>query len=576
MRVNQRLVRSCAVAVLIVTVVIGGGAPTAGAAARATDNSCPSGQVPPAGFSDVAPTNVHAGDIDCVVWWRVAAGTTSHTYNPSGQVNRGQMATFIARMIDSTTKPLPAPTGDHFSDDNGNPHEANINRLADAGIVSGRSDGTYGPAEPVNRGQMATFLVHAYEYVGPALTSSKDYFTDDNGNVHEDNINKAAEAGFAGGRADGTYGPLDPVTRDQMASFLARVLDLLVEGAFASTASAAVHIGHVFILELENKGFDETWGSGSPATFLNGTLRPKGQLLTQYYGIGHASLDNYIAEISGQSPNPDTQGDCTTYSEFVSTGTGDNGQELGRGCVYPSNVKTISDQLTGAGNTWRAYQEDIGNSATEPKTCRHPAIGAADKTLAARPGDQYATRHDPFVYFHSIIDDQASCDAHVVGLDALSNDLASEATTPNYSFITPNLCHDGHDTPCVNNSEPGGLVSADQFLGNVVPGILASPAFMHDGLLIVMFDEAEGSDSTSCCNTPPSPNTANPGGGGPGGGRTGALLISPEIAASTQNGTPYNHYALLCSIENLFGLSHLGFAGAPGLDCFANDVYARP
>ena len=165
------------------------------------------------------------------------------------------------------------------------------------------------------------------------------------------------------GKADGSYGPLDPVTRDQMASFLARVLDLLVEDGFASTADAGVHLGHVWIIELENKNFDKTWGSGSVATYLNGTLRPQGQLLTNYYGIGHASLDNYIAEISGQAPNPDTQADCSTFSEFQSTGTGDFGQELGHGCVYPTNVKTISDQLTAAGKTWRSYNEDIGNSA---------------------------------------------------------------------------------------------------------------------------------------------------------------------------------------------------------------------
>jgi hypothetical protein len=486
------------------------------------------------------------------------------------------MASFIARLIDATTKDLPAASSDHFADDDGNAHEDNINRLAEAGIVSGRADGTYGPTAPVTRAQMATFLVQAYEYVGPALTASQDYFSDDNGNTHEDNINKAAEAGFAGGRADGTYGPNDIVVRDQMASFLARVLDLLVEGGFASTASAGVHVGHVFIINLENKGFDKTWGATSPATFLNGTLRPQGQLLTQYYGTAHASLGNYIAQISGQGPNPETQSDCQNFTEFVSSGTGDFGQELGHGCVYPTNVKTISDQLTAAGKTWRSYNEDMANNApAEPTTCRHPAIGAHDNTLGARVGDQYATRHDPFVYFHSIIDDQASCDAHVVDLSALGNDLAVTDTTANYTYITPNLCHDGHDTPCVDG-QPGGLVSADQFLHDNVPMILASPAFAADGLLIITFDESDGGEASGCCNTPPSPNAAQPGGSGPGGGRVGALLISSKVNAGTENATPYNHYSLLCSTENLFGLPHLGFAGAPGLDCFGNDVFARP
>jgi hypothetical protein len=212
-----------------------GGAPPVRAVARAINDSCPDGRVPPAGFSDVPASNVHHASIDCMVWWQVANGTGPGTYNPSGQVNRGQMASFIARMIDATSKALPAATSDHFADDNGSPHEANINRLAEAGIVGGRTDGTYGPNDTVSRGQMATFLVRAFQFVGPALSSTRDWFPDDNGSTHEANTNKAAEAGFAAGRADGSYAPNNVVTRDQMASFLARVLDLLVEDHLATT-----------------------------------------------------------------------------------------------------------------------------------------------------------------------------------------------------------------------------------------------------------------------------------------------------------------------------------------------------
>jgi hypothetical protein len=120
-------------------------------------------------------------------------------------------------------------------------------------------------------------------------------------------------------------------------------------------------------------------------------------------------------------------------------------------------------------------------------------------------------------------------------------------------------------------------VSSDQFLATWVPRILASPAYKHDGMLIVTFDEAESSgsdaDASACCNTPPSPNTPMPGLSGPGGGRIGAVVVSPKTKPGTTNSTPYNHYALLCSIEDLFGLPHLGFAGAPGLQCFGKDVF---
>jgi hypothetical protein len=110
-----------------------------------------------------------------------------------------------------------------------------------------------------------------------------------------------------------------------------------------------------------------------------------------------------------------------------------------------------------------------------------------------------------------------------------------------------------------------------------VPKILASPAYRSSGLLVITFDEAEASggdaDASACCHTPPAPNSTKPGISGPGGGNVGALLLSPIIKAASTNATPYNHYALLCSVENLFGLSHLGFAGAPGLKCFGTDVY---
>src|SRR5262249_29929993 len=151
-------------------------------------------------------------------------------------------------------------------------------------------------------------------------------------------------------------------------------------------------------------------------------------------------------------------------------------------------IKTIGDQLTAAHKTWKAYNEDIGNSPTAAKTCRHPAIGAKDPTITATATDMYATRHNPWVYFHSVIDSPA-CSKTVVGLDALPKDLASAVTTPTLVYITPNVCNDGHDAPC-KDGRPGGLVSADAFLKTWVPKILASPAYKAGGMLIITIDEA--------------------------------------------------------------------------------------
>jgi hypothetical protein len=235
--------------------------------------------------------------------------------------------------------------------------------------------------------------------------------------------------------------------------------------------------------------------------------------------------------------------------------------------------------------------QDMGNiPARESAVCGHPAIGAVDATQKAVPGDGYATRHNPFVYFHSIIDDRARCGTDVVplgtaagalptgtpsGVTGLAADLKSTATTPNLSFITPNLCNDGHDAPCVN--QPGStsaLTNVDSFLQTWVPLITGSPAFKKDGMLEVTFDEADTGDATSCCNQTPGPAAASPGLTGPGGGRTGTVLISPFIRGGTATTVPYNHYSTLATIEDIFGLVKLGQAKTTSAT-FGKDVFTR-
>src|SRR3954471_6077767 len=232
----------------------------------------------------------------------------------------------------------------------------------------------------------------------------------------------------------------------------------------ADVARAATPpIKHVFVIVLENKDYNETFGPGSKAPYLSQTLAGEGQLLTQYHGIGHESLDNYIAMVSGQGPNPQTQADCQFFTEFLPGSMGADGQAIGSGCVYPTAVKTVADQLEAKGLSWRGYMEDMKTP------CRHPAIGAPDTTQKAKVGDQYATRHNPYMYFHSIID-RPTCARNVVPLDRLPGHLKSASTTANYVFISPDLGHDGHDEPCVDG-QPGGLVSADAFLKKWVPTI---------------------------------------------------------------------------------------------------------
>lgn len=154
---------------------------------------------------------------------------------------------------------------------------------------------------------------------------------------------------------------------------------------------------HVFVIHLENKGFTTTFGASSPATYLNHTLRPAGALLTHYHGVVHDSLPNYLAEISGQAPKPQTQADCQVYSDFVAPEPVVAPQQVvGNGCVYPATVKTLPDQLTAKGLTWKGYLQDMA-LGSRGGACAHPALGTPDTTQKATATDQYAARHNPFV-----------------------------------------------------------------------------------------------------------------------------------------------------------------------------------
>ena len=351
---------------------------------------------------------------------------------------------------------------------------------------------------------------------------------------------------------------------------LAILLALAAMGGWGTAAAGAASlpkVKHVWIIVLENKDYEVTFGENPPAPYLAKTLTAQGQLLTHYYATGHLSLDNYITMVSGQPPNPQTQADCQFFTDFVGT-VREDGVAVGQGCVYPPEVKTIADQLEAKGLTWKGYMEDMGTP------CRHPDVGARDETQSATKEDQYAARHNPFVYFHSIID-RPICKTNVLDLSALQTDLAQASTTPSYSFITPDLCSDAHDEPCVDG-RPGGLKSADEFLKTWVPRITGSPAYADGGLLIVTFDEAED-DASDCCSEPMGPNTPNNGGPtqGNGGGRIGAVLLSPYIKPGSVNDTPYNHYSLLRSTEDMFGLPHLAFAAQEGLKPFEEDVFNK-
>ncbi len=166
-------------------------------------------------FTDIAGS-AFIEDITWLLERGITNGCGGGRFCPTESVTRAQMASFIARAVG-----LPAATRDYFGDDAGSLHEADINRLAEAGITNGCGGGRYCPNEAVTRDQMASFLARALGLPAPI----GDHFTDDAGSIHEADINRLAEAGVTNGCAPSRYCPLQPVTREQMAAFLHRALE---------------------------------------------------------------------------------------------------------------------------------------------------------------------------------------------------------------------------------------------------------------------------------------------------------------------------------------------------------------
>jgi hypothetical protein len=314
-------------------------------------------------------------------------------------------------------------------------------------------------------------------------------------------------------------------------------------------------VKHVFLIVLDGHGYEEAFGPASAAPYLAQTLAGEGKLLSNYYAVAQGGLANEVALLSGQGPTPQTAANCPESTPVVPGTLSAEGQVEGQGCVYPAGAETLPGQLAKAKLTWKAYVE---------------------------PGPLQPWRN-PFSYFAALGAAPGASTERQTGLEGLATDLKTAAKTPTLSYIVPSACHDGSEAPCAPG-QPAGLAAVGPFLEAVVPEIVASPAYKEEGgLIAITFDQAPQSgavvDSSSCCGTPaypnlPAPASAEPPATGPvkpsgGGGRVGLLLISPYVAPGTvEEGSYYNHFSLLRSIEELLGQQPLGYAAEPVLTAF--------
>ena len=230
---------------------------------------------------------------------------------------------------------------------------------------------------------------------------------------------------------------------------------------------------HVFVLVMENTGLNRALRSQSIARLASANV-----LATNYHAVASPSLPNYLALTSGST------------------------WEIADNDYHSLPAKDLGTQLTSAGISWRAYMEGMTTAAG-----------------CMRSPYPYALKHNPFAYYGG------ACPSNVVPIEALDADLAG--ATPSFTWITPGLCHDGHD--CT-------LDVAGAWLGDTVTRITSSDAWRINGMLFIVWDEGDG------------------------GSDLVPLIVLTKDATSLRSETQYDHYSLLATIEDLYGLPRLGAA----------------
>jgi len=254
----------------------------------------------------------------------------------------------------------------------------------------------------------------------------------------------------------------------------------------------------IFTIVMENHDYAEIVGSAN-APYFNSLIDSYG-LATNYKDTGHPSLPNYLNMISGDNQ----------YPGFVDVGP----KQVP---YFPSKNDNLGNQMTGAGIPWRSYQESMGSP------CRLTDNG------------DYATKHDPFLYFDNIQNGANNlCADTSVDYTEFAADLASNDYR--YMWITPNLVDDGHNP---TGDPVTGLKQSDTWASTEIPKIMASDGYKAGGVIFLTWDEAEGRTGDT--------------------DRIPMIIISPRIkTAGMTSDTAYTHSSYLATVEDMLGLPRLG------------------
>jgi phosphatidylinositol-3-phosphatase len=257
----------------------------------------------------------------------------------------------------------------------------------------------------------------------------------------------------------------------------------------------SVRFGHVFIVVEENTNYADVIANPS-MPYLNGLANQYG-LATNYFANAHPSIPNYFELTTGQVL---TLIDASTPHTF------------------PVSEDNVVRELLAAGKTWKSYAEDL------------PSVGYTGDDAGL-----YAVHHNPLAYLTDVQNDAKQAQ-NLVPFSQFAADL-NTVNLPDYSFIVPNLCNDAHDCP---------LSTADTWLKTNIDPLINSPQFQNDGLLIIVFDEANDLDLTS------------------GGGHVAAVIVSPFAKRAYKSIAFYQHQSVLRLMLEGLGVTKLPGEAATG------------
>jgi len=319
------------------------------------------------------------------------------------------------------------------------------------------------------------------------------------------------------------------------------------------------HYQHIVEIMMENTSYSTIIGNPN-APQIN-ALATKYGLATDYYGVTHPSEPNYLANIAGDyfGIQDDNQFYCTPA--MASTDVNCAGTTVNHTVSAPN----LATQLDAKGLSWKGYFQSLppapapgglvvtGPNANGPYTFKYPSNANA----------LYASKHNPFINFTGT---QGAIDQMVPGTQ-LAVDLARNRL-PDFSLVVPDQCHDMHGTSSC--PDPTALIAAgDAYVASTVDSIMDSRTW-HDGrnAIVITWDEDDYSDQglpgTGCC------------GADPGGGHVVTIVITNRSDDPITDATPFNHYSLLRSFEDAFGLTHLAHAGDPVVPAMTSLLHPQP